>query len=486
MSHPAHCLAIDMGASSIRLVVGTLESKKLRFEEIHRFKNEPLSIDGHERWDVEQILDEIGKGIAIAVGKYPQIDSLGIDSWGVDFALLDESGQLISLPVAYRDSRTQGMMEKWESLMSRQETFTRSGINFYIFNTLFQLLSLKDSEEIKKAKHLVFMPNYMGYRLSGKLFNEHTIASTSQMLNIQGTSWDNAILANLGVNFQLPEAIVLPGTIVGKVNHPALNAQQTRLIAVCSHDTASAVAATPASNKGFAYISTGTWCILGMDSEKPLLSQEALQLGITNERGFDLHYRVQKNIIGLWLLQGLQKAFPENPDFSEMEQMAAEAHSNFLIDPDNELFFNPQNMKEAFDAYFDKTGIAKPLTTGEYIKCAYDSLCCSFRYYIDRLEKMLGQTIEAIHLIGGGCQSAYLCQTTANATRRKVVSGPVECAVAGNILVQAIALGKLSDLSEAREVVRNSFPVRTYEPLSIQQFDEIYTRYFYIKSTGSD
>jgi rhamnulokinase len=447
-------------------MLGEIGPAMLQTEEIYRFNNEIIDRDGHERWDIESIISGIITGInkaASAAGN--PIGSIGMDGWGVDFALLDKSGELTGMPVAYRDKRTEGMEKQWQGLMSSEETFRRSGINFYLFNTLFQLLSFREHAELASASRLLFLPSYVLYRICGVGVNELTISSTSQMLNTETGTWDPVILDKLGIPPAMLGRVCDPGTILGKVNHPDLNMPGTDAIAVCGHDTASAVVSVPIGMESSVYISTGTWCIVGIESEQPILSDEALHRGFTNERGYGGTYRFLNNIVGLWMVQGLIKSLPVDEDYEEIELLASRyTGSNHLVNPEDPLFYNPDDMKEAFDEYYRKTGQELPSDPGGYFRSAYDSLIYSFRDHIEMIENMTGREIRTIHLIGGGCQSAYLTRQTAAICNRKVVSGPVEAATTGNMLVQAIARGILPDLAEARKLVLGTMSVTTIDP----------------------
>ena len=460
------CLAVDMGASNVRIMLGSVSHTELEYREIYRFHNTIIEKDGHERWDIEHILHEIIKGLNQAVDVAGGgIASIGVDAWGVDFAMLDASGKLLELPVAYRDKRTAGMEEKWLGMMSRKETFQRSGINFYIFNTLFQVLSMKDSEKLAACSRILFLPAYVLSALGGKAVNELTISSTSQLLNASSGKWDPVIMEHLGISSETMGEVCAPGTILGDVDHPELEMPGTKAIAVCAHDTASAVVSVPFGDEASVFISTGTWCLLGIESDQPILSQDALEEGFTNERGYGGSYRCLKNIVGLWLVQGLIKSLPVNEDYDEIESLARKYDKNLnIVNSDDPLFYNPDNMKEAFDEYFHKTGQDLPSEPGGYFRCAYDSLIFSFRYHIEQIEKMTGKTIETIHLIGGGCQSGYLTSQTTAICQRKVVSGPVEAATIGNILVQAMSMGIIPVLKDCRALVKNSMAVHTYYP----------------------
>lgn len=459
------CLSVDMGASTIRIFLGELLDNVIEFKEIHHFKNEIKKISGKDKWDIEDIYAQIVFAINKALKQFPEIESIGVDSWGVDYVLLDKENNLLEQPYAYRDTRTEGMQELWEQMMPAYETFERTGINFYIFNTLFQLLSEKNSSEMQKAEFLLFIPAYITYRLTDKKFNELSIASTSQLLALNSNQFDKKILKKLNLNPSLLGNTIKAGTQIGKCKEKKLQDNKIMAVAVCEHDTASAVAAIPATDKDFLFISTGTWCILGIESGKPLISPEVLALGFTNERGYGDTYRTLKNIIGLWTVQGLQKAYPGNVAFSELEKMAKEAEpTNHIINPDDKIFYNPDDMLDAFNRYFENTGQSKPENVGQYINCAYRSLSLAFNYYIKELEILTGKQYLNIHVIGGGSQSDILCQNIADYTGKIVYSGPVECSTIGNIMVQGIGMGKIKNIAKGREIIKESFPPKLFKP----------------------
>lgn len=455
-----------MGAGSVRVMLGIIDHNGISYEEIHRVNNRIEESDGHDRWDIERIAREIRKGISKAIDRSENTPaSIGVDAWGVDYVLLDEKDKLIEAPIAYRDSRTAGMMEYWKTMMPEMETFQRTGINFYIFNTLFQLLASRDSDAMKRATRILFIPCYINFLLSGKVHNELTISSTSQLLGIKGEQWDTEILDKLILKNEMLGDVIQPGTRLGQVKIHEARDTGLESVAVCGHDTAGVVAAIPVEHPDYVYISAGTWCIVGVESDKPLLSEKALQLGLTNERGYNNTYRTLKNIVGLWLLQGLKEHLPAHTSFSDMEKMTLEGGAIIqVIDPDDPGFYNPKDMKEAFDDFFNKSGQSKPDNFSGYLLCAYDSLCFSFRYHIEQLEQLSGNPIQVIHLVGGGSQSDYLNQRIATICDREVISGPVEGATLGNILIQAIAMGKIKNLKEGRAMVRKSFQGKTYLP----------------------
>jgi len=478
------CIAVDMGASSIRVMLGTLGPDGLTQREVRRMSNRSEILDGHERWDMDSIFREVVEGIheaqEIAGGR---AESIGIDSWGVDFALLDQEGSLLEQPVSYRDRRTGGMQEAWESEMSAYETFRRTGINSYQFNTLYQLLSMRDHPMLRKASTLLFLPSYIGYLLTGKAFNELSIASTSQLLGVDGNRWDPEILHRLRLNESVFAPLILPGSRLGSVLPSIAGGATLEGVAVCGHDTASVVAAIPAEDPGYIYISAGTWCIVGMESPVPLLTEEVFQSGFTNERGYGNSFRILKNIVGLWLLQGIRKEMKGEPAYEEMERMAAnQGESALLIDPEDPGFYNPQSMQQAFDDFFLKSGQGIPEDTGGYISCAYLSLCFSFRFHIELLERFSGRNVRRIHLVGGGSQSEFLNQQIADICNRPVISGPVEAASIGNILVQSIGMGKIAGLDEGRSLISTSFHLKQYLPGAEKDLNrKLYRKFLSIK-----
>jgi rhamnulokinase len=454
------CLAIDMGAGSIRIVQGIF-TDKLVLNEIYRFENHIEWMNGADRWNLKTITDEIRKGITLAFEQTEvPVLSVGVDSWGVDFVLLDKEGNPIEDAVSYRDSRTVGMKEKWNELIPALETFQLTGINYNIFNSLYQLLSIKDSVQLKDTSRILFMADYVNYLLSGKSVNELTLSVSSQMVNYKNADFDPEILSLLNCNslFSKP---VLPGMRLGKLT--GFENNNTEVIAVAGHDTASAVAAIPFTDKNAAYISTGTWCIIGMLSDQPFISNRAFTMGITNEVTADGKYRPSMNLIGLWLVQQLRVAFGSHSSFSDIEELISTTPSSkYLIDTSDESFYNPVNMKEAFDSYFKNHFGVRLNSEAEYYRCAYDSLVESFRKTLLDFEEIRGESFNTIHLIGGGCRSKLLCQLTANATGKKVIAGPIEAAVMGNLMIQVQSLGKMNP--ECKKMVTDSMEIATYLP----------------------
>jgi len=455
---PFSCLAVDMGAGSIRIVQGIF-SDKFVMTEIYRFENHIEWMDGSDRWNLQKITDGILTGISKAFDQTNvPILSVGVDSWGVDFVLIGEDGKPIGDTVSYRDKRTTGMKEKWNNLMSDEKTFKLTGINYNVFNSLYQLLSIKDTKQLNQTKRILFMADYINYILSGNAENELSLSATSQMVNFKIADFDPVIVFMLGIKSLFGKP-VLPGKKLGRLTNFELNI--TEVIVVAGHDTACAVAAIPFTNENSAFISTGTWCIAGMLSNQPLINNRALKMGITNEVTADGKFRPSKNLIGLWLVQQLRAAFESHLFYSEIEELVAnEPLSTYLIDTSNETFYNPSSMKLAFDNYFETHFSSTLNTEAEYYRCAYDSLVESFRKTIIDFEELREKAFNTIHLIGGGSQSKLLCQLTANATGKRIIAGPVEAAVMGNLMIQAEALG----LKDVKKMMIDSMKIVTYLP----------------------
>jgi rhamnulokinase len=455
---PFSCLAVDMGAGSIRVVQGIFTDKFV-MNEIYRFENIIEWIDGADRWSLKKITEGIKEGISKA---YAQSDvpilSVGVDSWGVDFVLIGDDGKPLEDAVSYRDKRTNGMKEKWDQLMGSEKTFRLTGINYNVFNSLFQLLSIKGTPQLNQTRRLLFMADYINYMLSGRAVNELSLSATSQMVNYKIADFDPVIISQLGV-----ESIIGKPILSGEKIGPLINCDhnKTEVIVVAGHDTACAVAAIPFTNDNSAFISTGTWCIAGMLTSQPLISNRAFEMGITNEVTAEGKFRPSKNLIGLWLVQQLRAAFKSHLSYSDIEELVAnELQSSFLIDTSDESFYNPSSMKVAFDNYLETNYSSKLDTQAQYYRCAYDSLVESFRKTMIDFEELRGKAFNTIHLIGGGSQSKLLCQLTANATGKRIISGPVEAAVMGNLMIQAKALGQ----KDVKKMMIDSMDVVTYLP----------------------
>jgi rhamnulokinase len=453
-------LAIDLGAESGRVMAGLWNGKTIRLEEVHRFSNGPVYLGDSLRWDVVRLWAEIQSGLALAARKYGKaIVSVGADTWGVDYVLLNRHDEMLGQPYAYRD-----------------EIFAQTGLQFMQFNSLFQLLAARQHtpELLDAADCLLFMPDFIHWALCGSRVAEFTIASTSQCLNPLTRNWATGLLKKFDLPTRMFPKIVPPGTRLGALR-PGV-AERTGLhkvhvVAPPAHDTASAVAGVPTANTGkanWAYLSSGTWSLMGAEVKKASLSARTQELNLTNEGGLDGTYRLLKNIMGLWLVQQCKHAFDARGrkyEYGQLAQMAAEAPAlRSIVNPDDSRFLNPPDMPKAIQDFCRETRQPVPETEGELVRCAYESLALKYREVLGWLEELTGNRIEVIHIVGGGSKSTILNQFTADACQRPVLTGPVEATALGNLLVQVRANGELTSLAEMREVIRKSSEVATRRP----------------------
>ena len=481
-------LGIDLGASSGRAMLGTLEGKKLTIREIHRFLNEPVTLCGRFVWDMPRLFHEIKQALLKLSRSGETVDAIGIDTWGVDFGLLDKNGHLLSLPVHYRDARTNGIPEKVRAIIPDEELFARTGIAFNSFNTLYQLYAMKEEGDpaLESAQDLLFLPDLLAYFLTGKKGTEYTIASTSQLLDPFKRDWDRELMEKLGIPAHIFGEVKLPGTVRGTLL-PEIAKEcgvaEIPVIAIGGHDTASAVAAVPAQEKDFAYISSGTWSLLGAEVQKPLCTEGVMKANYTNEGGVDGSIRLLKNIMGLWIIQECKREWDRRgseTSFGELVELSMQAPAfKAILDVDDACFLAPGDMPARIQAYCAKSGQPVPEGKGEISRVIYESLALKYRWAIERLEEdMLKKPIEALHIVGGGSKNALLNRFTAEAIKRPVIAGPDEGTIIGNLLVQAQALGAISGIRELREVVENSFHTKTFLPETDgKAWDEAYQRY---------
>ena len=481
-------LAFDFGASSGRAMLAKFDGNKIELEEKHRFSNDPVNINGSLYWDVLRLFYEIRQGILNCVHTGDgDIDSIGIDTWGVDYGLLDKNDKLLSNPYHYRDTRTDGMYEKAFGIVPKEEIFKETGIAFNWFNTLYQLLSSKLSDDVslKEAKTMLFMPDLFNFFLTGKKRTEYTVASTSQMFDSQKYDWAREMLDKFGINPDLLPEMVYPGEIIGTVKPELaeeLGIKEVPVVAVASHDTGSAVASVPVTdNKDFVYISSGTWSLMGVELDKPNVSDEALKYNFTNEGGVNKSIRFLKNIMGLWLIQESRRQWQREGtllSFDELEREAREATPfRSLIDPDYSAFETPGNMPERIRKYCEITNQPVPETTGAVIRTIAESLAFKYRQVVEGMEEVTGKKYSVINIVGGGIKDKMICQFTANATNRVVNAGPVEATSIGNVIVQGIALGAIKDLNEGRKAVQNSFDIAEYTPEDPDAWNEAYKKW---------
>ena len=466
-------LAFDFGASSGRAIKAALQDGILTYEEVHRFENSPRNQEGHFRWDFEALLAEVNSGIA----KAGAFDSIGFDTWGVDFGLLDENGELLGDPVCYRDGRTDGMCEKAFAVMDADTLYEKTGNQIMNINTLFQLLALKEQEPevLSKAKMLLFMPDLFAYRVSGKPACEKSIASTSQMLDPVSGMFRSEITKAFG----LPESLLLPTVASGTVTGMLPGGE--KVIAVAGHDTQCAVAAVPTQSQDVAFLSCGTWSLLGTELDEPILSPESAALGLSNELGANGKVNYLKNIIGLWLIQESRREWRrqgQEYSFSDLERLALEAPSlQSFIDPDAPEFTPPGDIPGRVQEFCRRTGQKVPQTVSEITRCIYESLALKYRFAVEQLRAATGKSFAALHIVGGGTQAKLLCQMSANSTNLPVVAGPIEATALGNIVIQLVALGALQDIAEGRALIAATENVKRYEPTDRSAWDSAYEIY---------
>ncbi len=483
MSETSKVLAFDFGASSGRAMLFTFDGKTLSIEEMHRFSNDPVTVGGSFHWDVLRLFHEIKAGILKTMhAGHTDILSIGIDTWGVDFGLFDKNGNMLGNPYHYRDNRTEGMVDKADKEVGKRYIFDHTGIQFNFFNTLFQLMAIRNDPSLEIAETLLFTPDIFNYFLTGEMKNEYTIASTSQILDAKARDWDKELLEKLQIPTKLFGELIQPGAVVGYLTDELceeLGCPKIPVVAVGSHDTASAVASVPVTEiYPYAYISSGTWALMGAELDEPEITDASFRYDFTNEGGVCGKIRFLKNIMGLWIVQECRRQWKrEGKEFSfdDLEKAARSAapHRSF-INPDDLSFAPPGNMPRRIREFCEKTGQPVPQTEGEVIRCAMESLAFKCRMVLDALEDVQGTSMEAVHMLGGGIKDTMFCEFVANATRKKVLAGPVEATSTGNAIVQLMAMGKLSDLMAARTVVKESFPVETYEPAESADWEAAY------------
>jgi len=477
-------LAIDLGAESGRTIVGSLSGGKLTLSETHRFVNGPVRINDGVHWDVLRLWSDIKIGISISSTKFNNnLESLGLDTWGVDFALLDKKKSLLSNPFHYRDARTDGMLEEAFKDVPRAEIFSNTGIQFMQINTLYQLLAMVKTQDslLDAAQTFLTIPDLFNFWLTGELTNEFTNATTTQCFDPRTREWANTLLERLNIPTHLFRPVSEPGTVLGELVSQDIRLSSSKpayVVLPACHDTGSAVVAVPAKNQDFAWLSSGTWSIMGAEVREPCLNEKALEYNFTNEGGVFGTWRLSKNIMGLWLVQECRREWMrqgEELSFDVLTQAAAESEAfPSVIDPDDDMFLHPGDMPSHIQKFCADTNQPVPQTKGQIIRVALESLALKYRFVLERLEELSGKRLDPLHIIGGGTKNRLLNQFTADATKRRVVTGPVEATAIGNVLMQAIGLKHLGSLSDAREVVRASFDVEEYHPESDAGWDEAY------------
>ena len=480
-------LAFDYGASSGRTILGKYDGERLLLEEIHRFSNDPVMVNGLFHWDILRLFYEMKKGISQSCKTgNGDFAGIGVDTWGVDFGLLGKSGELLGNPVHYRDSRNNGMVAEACKRIPKREIYQRTGTQFMQINTLYQLLAMKmaDSTFLKDADTLLLTPDLLNYFLTGEKATEFTIASTTQMVDWDTKDWAGDILDRLEIPKGILTPIINPGSIMGTVSKGVceeLKMSGVPVIAVAEHDTASAVMAVPCEEGTYAYLSCGTWSLLGVELDRPVINDTTYHLNFTNEGGYDRTARVLKNIMGLWIYQECKRSWDMEGevwsfDRMEAEGLKSEAFAAF-IDPDDESFLAPGNMPAKIQAFCKATNQKVPEGKAAIVRCIMESLAMKYKMVLEELETVTGAPIPVLHIVGGGCRNEMLCRFTANAIGRPVIAGPVEATAIGNLICQMLALGKLKNLREARKMVKNSFPTTEYLPGETGNWNDAYLRF---------
>lgn len=458
--------AVDMGASSGRLILGENDNGIIKLEEIHRFENGLKDIDGHLCWDTNYLFGEILAGLKKCkeIGKIPS--SIGVDTWGVDFVLLDENDEFIGQAVGYRDSRNDGMDEEVYKIISEEDLYSRTGIQKAIYNTIYQLMAVKrnNPEYFIKAKSFLMMPDYMHFLLTGKKAQEYTIATTSQLINPWTKDWDYELLDMLGYPKEIFQKVATPGSSLGHLRGEIIKEVgfDCEVILPGSHDTASAVLAVPSNEKNTLYISSGTWSLMGVEAMEPDCSKESYSLNFTNEGGYSYRFRYLKNIMGLWMIQNLKKELDNKYSFAKLCEMAEESSCDSIVDCNDESFLAPKSMRAAVMTYCINSSQAVPKEPADFARVIYHSLAVCYKKTLKEIESIQKVKYQKLFIVGGGSNAKYLNELTAKETGLTVSAGPTEATAIGNIIVQMLAQGEFSSLEEARSAVAKSFDVKIY------------------------
>ncbi len=487
MAEMGNYIAVDLGAESGRVMLGTIADGVLGLSEAHRFANGPVEQNGTLRWDFDRLLSEIKTGIGLAVKQAEgPVHGIAVDSWGVDFGLIGADGELLEAPYHYRDSRTNGMMDLAFELIPKRQVYKNTGIQFMQLNSIYQLLAMRlsRSEALGRAKRLIFMADLFSYFLSGWAFGEYTLASTSQLMDMTTGKWSETLLKGLDLPIDIMPKIVAPGTVVGKLTEDVaeeIGCQQVSVIAIGSHDTASAVLGVPAAGGNWAYLSSGTWSLMGVELPKAIVNDKTFEYEFTNEGGVQNTIRLLKNIMGLWLVQECKRQWErdgQDLSYAQLTEMASGAKPFFgRVDCDCPEFLAPGDMPTRINKHLSDTGQTPTDDKGQMVRLILESLAMKYRTTLAAIEDITGQSIDILHVVGGGIQNELLCQFAANAIGKKVIAGPIEATASGNILMQAVATGQIKDIDEARAVVRQSFDLKTYEPQEADLWAQQYERF---------
>ena len=484
---PKYFVAFDLGATSGRTILGTLSNQTISIREISRFPNQVVHYKQHIYWNIFSLYEHICEGLRLVAQQYPQITSIGIDTWGVDVAFVGKDGELLGAPFAYRDPYNEGVPDTYfKNIIPRRDVYERTGIQIMDFNTLYQLYERKmsHSSQLEAADAILFIPDALSYMLTGAKITEYTILSTSQLLNPRTKAIDSELLEKIGIDAHKFPEIVMPGSLIGSLE-PKL-AELTQLgavpvVAVAGHDTASAVAAIPTVDQHFAYLSSGTWSLMGIETPEPVINDRTFRYNFTNEGGVEGTTRLLKNITGMWLLEECLKQWKREgvsytyPQIVEMAQKSTPFLA--MIDPDDPLFAHPQSMPQAISLYCEQHGQQIPQSHAAYIRLIFESLALKYRFVLDRLRTFAPFPIHRLHVIGGGSKNALLNQFTANSTGISVIAGPSEATALGNIMMQVKAAGCVDSIASMRRMLLDSIPTDTYEPMDRHVWEEAYQRF---------
>ncbi|WP_062176925.1 rhamnulokinase [Dysgonomonas macrotermitis] len=478
--------AFDLGATSGRSILGTISGDKVELKELTRFPNKIIRIHDKYYWDIFALFDELKNGLKTLSTLNIEIDAIGIDTWGVDFVYLGKDGTLLSQPRSYRDPYTNGVPEEYFKIVPKKEVYNLTGIQIMNFNSIFQLYAAKreGSVAINSANDLLFIPDALSYMLTGKKVCEYTIASTSQLLNPRTKNFEAKLFNAMGVDPSIIQPIVMPGEMIGYVMESVVKEcgiGKIPVIAVAGHDTGSAIVAIPADNENFAYLSSGTWSLMGIEVKDPIINDDSYNMNFTNEGGVDETTRFLKNITGMWLLEQCRKEWESEGKSYTYSQIVEMSNSvqGFLsfIDPDDNSFANPESMLKAISAFCQKTKQKVPVSDAEFIRCIFDSLALKYRYVLECLKKIAPFPIEKLHVIGGGSKNNLLNQATANSIGIPVIAGPCEATALGNIMIQARGLGLVNSLEEVRTIIKNSVMPKIFVPQDTELWDAAYQNF---------
>lgn len=475
--------AVDIGASSGRTILGTYTDGVLEISDLTRFENPLIEVNGHFHWDVLSLYNSILDGLKLVAKQGVEISAIGIDTWGVDFFSIDKNEELLGMPYSYRDPQTEGAPDDFFTIVPRKNVYEKTGIQIMNFNSLFQfhVLNKRNASALKVADKIMFMPDGLSYLLTGKVVTEYTIASTGQILNPHTKELDESLLEKVGLDKSKFGKLVMPGTVIGNLSEAICKQtglQPIPVVAVAGHDTGSAVVAVPATDENFAYLSSGTWSLMGIEVNDPIITDETFDLNFTNEGGVDGTIRFLKNICGMWLLERCRKEWSADLSYPDLIEQSSKCEAfKYVINPDDSVFANPSSMTKAISEYCKKTGQGSPESIGEYVRCIFESLALRYKQVFQSLQKLAPFEIKRLHVIGGGSRNNLLNQFTANSLNVPLYIGPSEATAIGNIIMQAKAVGVVNDLPGIRSVINKSVSPEVFMPQDVDVWNKAYDRY---------